>query len=286
MLENGGDADLEISSIALSSEANSGLALVLPPVDRLAPGETMRLGVRFVPTTSDVHSGAIVVETNDVDVPELRIPVVGTALGEDAEEAVLVVRRDSLDYGVVAIGGADELRSVSFGNQGSADLVIASISIEGDDANAFEVVHGGEPRALGAGRADWLAVAFRPATAGPHTAVLRIESDGGVEEVALVGEGEGDANPVFRRGDTDGSGSVELTDAISLLRYLFLGQAAPGCLDAADSDDNGNLELTDAIGVLGYLFLGADAPPAPGPQSCGGDPSEGASLGCESYSSC
>ena len=116
--------------------------------------------------------------------------------------------------------------------------------------------------------------------------MLRIESDGGVEEVALVGEGEGDANPVFRRGDTDGSGSVELTDAISLLRYLFLGQAAPGCLDAADSDDNGNLELTDAIGVLGYLFLGADAPPAPGPQSCGGDPSEGASLGCESYSSC
>ncbi|MBI4582979.1 MAG: hypothetical protein HY717_03000, partial [Planctomycetes bacterium] len=44
------------------------------------------------------------------------------------------------------------------------------------------------------------------------------------------------------------------------------------CPDAADVDDNGELEITDAIRILTYLFLGDDPPPFPGPRACGGDP--------------
>jgi hypothetical protein len=76
----------------------------------------------------------------------------------------------------------------------------------------------------------------------------------------------------FKRGDTDGSGEVQLTDAISLLGFLFQGQDTPACLDAADGDDSGALDITDAVFVLGYLFLGTEAPPAPGPAECGPDP--------------
>jgi hypothetical protein len=77
----------------------------------------------------------------------------------------------------------------------------------------------------------------------------------------------------FRRGDVDTNRVLEITDAISLLNFLFLGTgAAPVCPDSADGDDNGTLELTDAIRVLQFLFLGGAEPPAPGSFACGPDP--------------
>ena len=77
---------------------------------------------------------------------------------------------------------------------------------------------------------------------------------------------------IFRRGDVDSNRVLEITDAIVLLSFLFLGGPEPACLDASDADDNGALEITDAINVLAYLFTGGDPTPAPGPVSCGPDP--------------
>jgi len=77
----------------------------------------------------------------------------------------------------------------------------------------------------------------------------------------------------FRRADSDGSGTLDLTDAIAVLGRLFLGAAEPACLDAADADDSGVLDLTDAIYSLGWQFTGGAIPPAPGPTACGPDPS-------------
>lgn len=59
----------------------------------------------------------------------------------------------------------------------------------------------------------------------------------------------------------------------------------PPCLDAAGTNDTDNLDLSDAVSLLGFLFLGGAPPAAPGPQVCGPDP-EGTSLGCESYETC
>ncbi|MBI4600810.1 MAG: PKD domain-containing protein [Planctomycetes bacterium] len=84
----------------------------------------------------------------------------------------------------------------------------------------------------------------------------------------------------FRRGDTDGSRDLTLTDAIALLGYLFLGTAAPACQDAADADDDGELSISDAIFNLGYQFLGTRAPPPPGPNDCGVDPTDDALPSC------
>jgi DNA-binding beta-propeller fold protein YncE len=75
----------------------------------------------------------------------------------------------------------------------------------------------------------------------------------------------------FLRGDADGSGALNLTDAIFSLNYLFRGGLAPGCEDAADADDNGTINLTDPIVVLTHLFASGPALPAPYPQA-GGDP--------------
>ena len=57
-----------------------------------------------------------------------------------------------------------------------------------------------------------------------------------------------------------------------LLDYQFSGGIEPGCFDACDCNDDGILDLSDAINLLGYLFLGQTPPPQPGPTDCGPDP--------------
>jgi hypothetical protein len=85
--------------------------------------------------------------------------------------------------------------------------------------------------------------------------------------------------PTFRRGDADSSGVIDLSDAVRLLGYLFLGGAMPECLDAADFDDNGDADISDAIANLSYQFLGSAAPPDPGPAVCGPDKNQEADQG-------
>lgn len=87
---------------------------------------------------------------------------------------------------------------------------------------------------------------------------------------------------VFKRGDVDGNGKLDITDPIFTLGHLFLGTFTPECLDAADFNDSGLVQLDDAIGSLNYQFLGGPPPPAPGAYACGLDPTpDGAhELGC------
>jgi hypothetical protein len=61
----------------------------------------------------------------------------------------------------------------------------------------------------------------------------------------------------FMRGEANNDGAVDLTDAINVLGFLFLGSPSSlPCAKAGDTDDNGVLEITDAVNLLGYLYLG------------------------------
>ena len=76
----------------------------------------------------------------------------------------------------------------------------------------------------------------------------------------------------FLRGDVNFDEDRNISDAIVVLSYLFLGGSVPGCLDAADTDDTGRLDLSDAVYLLNFLFLGGATPPEPG--DCGLDPTD------------
>lgn len=91
--------------------------------------------------------------------------------------------------------------------------------------------------------------------------------------------------PVFRRGDTNGDGRLDVSDPVATLGALFLGSDPIACLDAADANDDGATDISDAVAVLAYLFLGGREPPAPGPLACGPDPGADA-LDCGSYEAC
>ncbi len=88
------------------------------------------------------------------------------------------------------------------------------------------------------------------------------------------------SEPMFLRGDTDGSGATSvLLDALYLLQWGFLNGPAPACDDAADVDDSGAVQpLLDALALLLWGFAAGEIPPAPGPTECGVDTTTDALL--------
>lgn len=89
----------------------------------------------------------------------------------------------------------------------------------------------------------------------------------------------------FRRGDSDGSGAVDFSDAIALLQFLLLGTFDVSCLDAGDADDSGVADFSDSIAILRFLLLGTFVIPAPGPFDCGLDPTAD-EIECVSNADC
>ena len=77
----------------------------------------------------------------------------------------------------------------------------------------------------------------------------------------------------FIRGDFNSDNRLNLSDAVGILLYLFLGEEGSDCLDTGDADDDSNVNLTDATYILNYLFLGGPPLPPPFPLP-GTDPTE------------
>ncbi len=71
--------------------------------------------------------------------------------------------------------------------------------------------------------------------------------------------------PDFLRGDSDGSGSLNLADVIFTATWLYADGTTPACQDACDANDDGRLDISDPIYTLLYLFTGSAAPPQPYP---------------------
>ena len=69
------------------------------------------------------------------------------------------------------------------------------------------------------------------------------------------------------RGDGNGDGAVDISDAVFVLLALFDGGEPIACADAADTNHDGALDVSDAIALLGFLFMGGP-PPTPTNADC------------------
>ncbi len=88
---------------------------------------------------------------------------------------------------------------------------------------------------------------------------------------------------LFRRGDAEPDGALQITDAVVILLYLFRGKSAGVCQDAMDFDDDGEVSITDPILLLHYLFAHGNPPPPPGPFACGLDSSPDRLGSCDAF---
>jgi hypothetical protein len=84
----------------------------------------------------------------------------------------------------------------------------------------------------------------------------------------------------FIRGDSNGDGSVSVSDGYMIVAHLFWGAVAPECDAATDFDDDGGVDLTDSVRLLNHVIFGLAPPSSPFPEP-GPDPT--ADLPCAAY---
>ncbi|MEE8142006.1 MAG: hypothetical protein V3T77_02795 [Planctomycetota bacterium] len=94
------------------------------------------------------------------------------------------------------------------------------------------------------------------------------------------------ALPVFKRGDANTDGIVDVADVIFVIQFLFVSGAVPDCQDSADGNNDQLLDVSDAIFLINFLFSSGAIPPAPGPTNCGTASGGGGSIGCQNYGAC
>ncbi len=63
-------------------------------------------------------------------------------------------------------------------------------------------------------------------------------------------------------GDADASGSVNVSDAVYLIQYIFAAGPAPLPLLAGDADCSVSINVTDAVYLIQYIFAGGPTPGA------------------------
>ncbi len=121
-----------------------------------------------------------------------------------------------------------------------------------------------------------------PCASLPLTGTLSVVSLGaeGREESAVCDY----ACRTFSRGDGNEDGVLDVSDAVTVLSFLFQGLFCPRCLDAADCNDDGQIDTSDAVCVLSCLFGAGICPAAPFP-ACGFDTTID-DIGCAEYESC
>jgi hypothetical protein len=61
-------------------------------------------------------------------------------------------------------------------------------------------------------------------------------------------------------GDANGSATVNISDAVSLIAYIFSGGAAPSPLLAGDANCDGTVNISDAVYLIAYIFSAGAAP--------------------------
>jgi hypothetical protein len=73
------------------------------------------------------------------------------------------------------------------------------------------------------------------------------------------------------RGDANGSGAIDLSDAVYMLMYLFGDGEPPHVWRSGDANDDDAITIADPIYLLNYLFAGRSQPDAPFPEPGCGD---------------
>jgi hypothetical protein len=61
-------------------------------------------------------------------------------------------------------------------------------------------------------------------------------------------------------GDASGDATVDISDAVSLIAYIFSGGSAPSPLLAGDANCDSTVDISDAVYLIAYIFSGGSAP--------------------------
>ncbi|MBK7093216.1 MAG: dockerin type I repeat-containing protein [bacterium] len=66
--------------------------------------------------------------------------------------------------------------------------------------------------------------------------------------------------PDYICGDADNSGSVNISDVVRIINYIFSGGTVPDPLESADVDCNSSVTISDVVYLISHIFSGGPVP--------------------------
>jgi beta-glucanase (GH16 family) len=192
--------------------------------------------------------------------------------GEVRSLSLWVARDDGV---VVYLNGVEVLRS-NLPEGAIAPGTLASATVNGDSERRWVLASGIDPCLLESGPNVLAAEVHQ---AAPNSSDLRFDL-----VLAADRGGPSPCGPNIIRGDCNDDDDVNLSDALCILGWLFLGGAAPGCAAVMNANGDPGVDVSDPIFLLEYLFLGGAPPAAPFP-GCGPALPSDAEHGCGASSS-
>ncbi|GEM_PF-5935518 len=97
---------------------------------------------------------------------------------------------------------------------------------------------------------------FTPSSADLGTRTVTFKAT----DLAGLFDNKSTAISVYQCGDANGDAAVNISDAVSLIAYIFAGGSAPSPLAAGDANCDAAVNISDAVYLIAYIFAAGPAP--------------------------
>ncbi|HER00590.1 MAG TPA: hypothetical protein ENO22_14730 [candidate division Zixibacteria bacterium] len=96
-----------------------------------------------------------------------------------------------------------------------------------------------------------------PLNEGPEGFWAEVQDETGSKTSKLLGM---QINPGYICGDANSDQSVNVSDAVTIINYVFVGGSQPDPLASADANCDTTVNVSDAVWIINYVFVGGSAP--------------------------
>jgi hypothetical protein len=194
-VRNDGTADLVSGTVTLGG-ANPDQFKMAPANDlcsgqTLAPAATCTLGIRFKPTSTGAKTASVVIPSNDADEPTVNVSLTGTGVAPE-----ITVTPAALQYGTVTVGTASTMQPVTVRNDGTANLVMGTVTLGGANPDQFKMAPANDHcsgQSLAPAATCTVGIRFKPTSTGVKSATVTFPSNDADEPsvaVTLGGTGQ------------------------------------------------------------------------------------------------
>ena len=189
-VSNAGRSDLTVTNIYVDGDTAGVYTIEPTSITELPQDESIGLGINFRPDTYLPYNYDLVLESNDPDTPEYRVPIRGE--GVDGPIPDISASPASLDFGEVAVDFTTSA-IIQLKNVGDGDLIIDSVTQSG--SGNFELAYELDGTTISPGNTYPVQVNYTPTQDAGDNARLIIASNDPDEnpfEIVLLGNGGGD----------------------------------------------------------------------------------------------
>ncbi|MBS1902260.1 MAG: choice-of-anchor D domain-containing protein [Bacteroidetes bacterium] len=168
-ISNGGDADLNISSITISNQAQgSKFSFTGSTAAVITPNNSTVFQMQYSPTSERTDSAIITINSDDITAPSFK----ATVIGEGGLPKMAPLQTDTIKFGDVRVGANAQNFSLQIKNNGTYDLVVNSIDVT---PSQFTVV--GKPSTVAPKGAGQVTLKFAPTAAGKVVGTIIVHGD-------------------------------------------------------------------------------------------------------------